>query len=74
MSALITVTPVTASDHALLLDVQAEADQRGLILITDGRELAYTLPHHIPAGWTRFAIFDKNAGRLNPREIGSGKT
>jgi hypothetical protein len=57
-----------------MVEVQQEADQLGLVLITDGSELAYTLPHHIPPGWTRFALIDKNAGRLNPRETKSGKT
>lgn len=66
-----TSQPVRPADHALMIDVQTEAAEMGLILITDGRDLAYTLPNHVPPGWTRFAFIDKNARRINPREITS---
>lgn len=46
------ITPV----HELLIDAQEEGERRWLILITDGRDLKYTLPHAIPPGWTRFAM------------------
>lgn len=59
--------PVCRDDHALMIEIQAEAERLGLVLVTDGRELAYTLPHHIPPGWTRFALVDKNARRLDPK-------
>jgi hypothetical protein len=72
--ATVAVFPVRDKDHELMIDVQREAERLGLVLVTDGRDLAYTLPHHIPPGWTRFALVDKNAGRLDPREIKDGKT
>ena len=62
------VVRVVAPDDRLLLDVQREAEEHGLILVTDGHELKYTLPHHNPPGHTRFALVDKNAGRVDPKE------
>ena len=62
------VVRVVKPDERLLIDVQREAEEHGLILVTDGHELKYTLPHHIPPGHTRFALVDKNAGRLDPKE------
>lgn len=65
MSALRIAKP----DEALLVEIQEEAERHGLILVTDGHELKYTLPHAIPPGHTRFAIVDKNAGRApDPKE------
>jgi len=64
----VSVLRIIAPDDRLLLDVQREAEEHGLILVTDGHELKYTLPHHIPPGHTRFALVDKNAGRLDPKE------
>lgn len=60
---------VKPSDHALMIDVQEEAARHGLILITDGKEMAYTLPHYIPEGWTRFVMVQKNSRRISRREI-----
>lgn len=54
-------------NHELLIDVLDEAEQRGLILITDGFELKYTLPNAIPLGWTRFVMKAKPR-LLDPKE------
>lgn len=44
-------------DDSLLIDIQEEAEKKGLVLITNGRELRYTLPHFaLPSGWTRFVM------------------
>ncbi len=44
-------------DDTLLIDIQEDAEKQGLILITDGRELKYTLAHFpLPDGWTRFIM------------------
>lgn len=70
MSGVANIAPVRAADHALMIEVQEHAADQGLILITDGRELAYTLPHFIPPGWTRFAFIHRQAAtpRRSPRE------
>lgn len=47
---------IVKPDDALLIDIQEEAEKQGLVLVTDGRELKYTLPNMIPEGWTRFAM------------------
>jgi hypothetical protein len=54
--------PIEQSDEVLLIDIQGEAEKRGLVLITNGRELRYTLKHFpLPEGWTRFVM------RVKPR-------
>jgi len=64
-----TIRAIALPDEATMLEVQEIAERHGLILITDGRELKYTLPHHIPPGHTRFALVDKDARRpLDPKE------
>lgn len=50
---------VEVPDDTTMLEIREEAERAGLVLITDGRDLAYTLPHHIPLGWRRFALVDK---------------
>lgn len=48
---------IAKPDNALLLEVLDEAERRGYILITDGNEMRYTLPHFpLPEGWTRFIM------------------
>lgn len=64
-----TAMRIATPDSATLLEIQEEAERGGLVLVTDGHEIKYTLPHHIPPGHTRFAIVDKNAQRpLDPKE------
>lgn len=58
---------IAKPDDALLIEVQEQAEQQGLVLVTDGRELKYTLPHLIPDGWTRFAMKVKPR-LLEPKE------
>ncbi len=58
---------IVMPDETTLLEIQELAERHGLILVTDGHELKYTLPHHIPPGHTRFALVDKNATRVDPK-------
>jgi hypothetical protein len=61
-AALAMPIPIKESDEALLIDIQGEAEKRGLVLITNGRELRYTLKHFpLPEGWTHFVM------RVKPR-------
>jgi hypothetical protein len=69
VSAAVLAMPIRVDKPAesLLIDVLAEAEKKGLILITDGRELRYTLPHFpLPDGWTRF-IVKVRPRRLDPK-------
>jgi hypothetical protein len=55
------VVRIEKPGETTMLEIREAAEQAGLVLITDGRELAYTLPHHIPLGWRRFVLVDKPA-------------
>lgn len=74
MSTHALLLPVTRDDEARMIDVQDDGARRGLVLVTDGRELKYTLPHLIPPGWLRFAMIHRIARAPDPREpvLGSG--
>lgn len=50
------VRAVKSSECALMIDVQEEAEEHGLVLVTDGNEMKFTYPHMIEPGWTRFAV------------------
>ena len=59
MSATVLAMPIRIEqpDDTLMIDIQEQAERQGLVLITDGRELRYTLAHFaLPAGWTRFSM------------------
>jgi hypothetical protein len=65
---VITAIRVEKPDSATLLEIREEAERMGLVLVTDGRELAYARPEQIPPGHLRFAMFDKDAARpLDPK-------
>lgn len=70
MSAAVLAMPlrIEKPDDTLLIDIQEAAERKGLVLITNGRELRYTLKHFaLPAGWTRFVMKVKPR-LLEPKE------
>lgn len=58
-----TLVRVDLPGDTTMIEIREHAEQHGLVLITDGHELAYTLPHHIPLGWRRFVLVDKETGK-----------
>lgn len=66
-AAVLELRPIDVHEHELLIAVIEKAEEQGLILVTDGKDMKYTLPNHIPAGWTRFAMKMKPR-LLEPKE------
>lgn len=54
------IVRVEKPGETTMLEILEEAERAGLVLVSDGRELAYTRPHHIPPGWRRFAMVHKS--------------
>jgi hypothetical protein len=61
------IVPVIAPGDTTMRELHEQAHRMGLVLVTDGHELAYSIPHHIPLGWRRFVIVDKPRP-LDPKE------
>ncbi len=59
---------VAVPSETTMLEIREQAESHGLVLVTDGRDLAYTLPNMIPLGWRRFVLVDKPARPLDPKE------
>ena len=62
------VVQLVADTDAKMHAIEEAAKDAGYILVTDGKVIQLALPHAIPLGFRQFAMKDKNAGRLAPRE------
>lgn len=52
---------VVLPEDPTLAEAREHGARHGLVLVTDGRELRYAMPHAIPPGYLRFALFARRA-------------
>lgn len=55
-------------DEQTMHDFQEEAEKAGYVVVTDGKVIQLARPNDIQPGFRRFAMVDKNAGRIDQKE------
>lgn len=55
-------------DEQTMHDFEKAAEEAGLVVVTDGKVIQLARPNDIQPGFRRFALVDKDARRLDPKE------